>query len=102
MGNPDTLIHTLGARSVAYEFRDQDDAGEDPARIEALRRAVGDLARRVGKLEQALDILKADAAPGKSPQRQVSPVIPKAHRPASGRAPTGETLHRRARIRIRP
>jgi hypothetical protein len=93
----DRAIHTLGVRSVAYEFRDQDDAGEDPARIEALRRAVGDLARRVGKLEQALDILKAGAAPGKTPKRVYLAGSPK--RPASGRAPVNEVLHRRARVR---
>jgi hypothetical protein len=98
----DRDLHTLGARSLSpYEWRDQDDDASNEARkLEALRGAVRSLAKRVGALEAALDLLK-NGAPGKTPRRQ-APAVP-VRRPARARAPTGgETmLHRRGKLKVR-
>jgi hypothetical protein len=81
----DADIHKLGFRL----YQRDDTADVDADQLVALGGAIRDLAARVSRLEQILDSVKDGAAPGKPPQRH-------------GRAPTGETLHRRARIRIRP
>jgi hypothetical protein len=60
-----------------------------------LRNAIRGLAQRVSRLEAALEARGS----GKARHVATAPEVPKARRPASG--PTGETLHRRAKIRIR-
>jgi hypothetical protein len=77
MGNPDADL----ARTVSpYEWRrDQDDDDGNDSRIDALRNAIRSLARRVSQIEQTLDTLK-DGAPGKTPQRQHAPAVPKRRR----------------------
>jgi hypothetical protein len=97
MGTDADLARTRSIYEVCRDAYDDETGGNTDRKIEALRRAVGDLARRVSRLEQTLDVLK-NGSPGKSPQRNAS--AGPAHRPVPGRAP-GETLHRRAKIRIR-
>ena len=96
MGNPDVDISR--ARSIYEVCRDAFDdetGGNTDRRIEALRRAVADLARRVAALEQSIDTLKDGAAPGKTPERvYLAKSPPPKRQRVAGRAPINETMQR--------
>ena len=86
------------ARTVSpYQWRqpEDEDAGSGSTFL-AVVDAINRLLTRVAAIEQ-----KLGDKPAGQPERVYLAKAP-SKRPASGRAPTGETMHRRAKIRIRP
>jgi hypothetical protein len=92
MDNPD---RDIAETRFVYQWARDDDDADGASTLATLLRSLSSLQRRVTAIEQTL---ATRGSSDKTSERQTSPAIPKVPKAA----PPGETLYRRAKLRVRP